>query len=61
MRARIDAATARTLTLPGLLVALVLTSTLPAWAGAASDRLVDPSPVCAVDATAGEPAGGPRC
>ncbi|WP_409330244.1 hypothetical protein [Trujillonella humicola] len=53
--------TARSLTVPGLLLALVLTSTLPAWAGAASDRPADPATVCAVDAAAGEPSGGPRC
>ena len=54
------ATTARTLTLPGLLIALVLTSTLPAWAGAASDRPGDGATVCSVDA-AGDAAEGPRC
>ena len=54
------ARTARTLTLPGLLLALVLTSTLPAWAGAASDRSGDRDTVCSVDA-AGGAAEGPRC
>ncbi|MGY1771614.1 hypothetical protein [Blastococcus sp. SYSU D00813] len=61
MKAHLEARTARALTLPGLLVALVLTSTLPAWAGAASDRPTGSSTVCAVDAAAGEPSGGPRC
>ena len=55
------ATTTRTLTLPGLLLALVLTSTLPAWAGAASDRSGEGTTVCSVDAAAGDAAEGPRC
>jgi hypothetical protein len=57
----VKAPTARRLTLPGLLLALVLTSTLPAWAGAASTRPADPATVCAVDASATTAPGGPRC
>jgi hypothetical protein len=57
----VKALTARRLTLPGLLLALVLTSTLPAWAGAASTRPADPATVCAVDASATTAPGGPRC
>ena len=45
---------ARALTLGGLLLALVVTSSLPAWAGATSDRPSDPSTICAIDA-AGQP------
>jgi hypothetical protein len=41
----------RALALPGLLLALVITGTLPAWAGAASARPDQPA-VCAVDAAA---------
>ena len=40
----------RRLALPGLLLALVVTGSLPAWAGAASTRPSDPATVCAVDA-----------
>jgi len=46
----VTAQTARILTLPGLLLALVLTSTLPAWADAASDRPAAPGTACVVRA-----------
>ncbi|MGY1740631.1 MULTISPECIES: hypothetical protein [unclassified Blastococcus] len=52
---------ARALAVPGLLLALVVTGSLPAWAGAASDRPADRSTVCTVDAAAADAAGGPRC
>jgi hypothetical protein len=40
----------RALPLAGLLVALVVTSALPAWAGAVSARLDQPASACAHDA-----------
>jgi hypothetical protein len=41
---------ARALSLAGLLLALVVTGSLPAWAGATSSRPSAPSTICAVDA-----------
>ena len=40
----------RTLPLAGLLLALVVTSALPAWAGAVSARPDQPASACAQDA-----------
>lgn len=51
------AAPTRGLAVPGLLLGLVVTGTLPAWAGAASAR-PDPSTVCTVDAPAAVDASG---
>jgi hypothetical protein len=56
----VNAPTARALTLPGLLLALVLTSTLPAWADAASARPADPATACAAGAAV-DTAEGLRC
>ena len=57
-----EQAPSRALPLAGLLVALVLTSALPAWAGAVSARPDQPVSVCAVDAaTAGPGTETGRC
>ena len=45
-----DPERSRTLPLAGLLLALVVTSALPAWAGAVSARPDQPVSVCAHDA-----------
>ncbi len=49
------------LAVPGLLLALVVTGSLPAWAGAASARPADPATACAVDAAAGDVTEPVRC
>ncbi len=59
MSRRVHLDAPRTLTLPGLLLALVVTGTLPAWAGAASDRLHEPATACAGDT--GGSSGPARC
>jgi hypothetical protein len=57
-----DRSRTRALPLAGLLVALVLTSALPAWAGAVSARPDQPASACAQDtAGAGETTETGRC
>jgi hypothetical protein len=53
--------TTRTLALPGLMLALVITATLPAWAGSASARPQEPATACAVDDAAGPLEDSGRC
>ncbi|WP_029431487.1 hypothetical protein [Blastococcus sp. URHD0036] len=62
MTAHTDQPRSRALPLAGLLVALVLTSALPAWAGAVSARPDQPASACAQDtAGSGDTTESGRC
>ena len=59
MSPRVQRGAARNLILPGLLLAFVVTGTLPAWAGATSDRLPEPATSCERDSA--DSFGPARC